>query len=93
MSRRWLVKKVARSILTPEGLKKVLNQEPKEASAPGPAWNERLRIESVNRWKLWTNAGWVGFEPSVEGERIQLRSIAFSQEVLDQIEQIEDSVN
>lgn len=91
-SRRWLVRSLARNILTPAGLKKVLNQQPSGASGATPSWNNRLRIERVKRWKLWTNSGWIGFEPSRKGEHIQLRSIEFSQEVLDQIEKIEDGI-
>ncbi len=93
VSRRWLVRRLAQNILTPEGLKKVLNQQPRQESEAGPSWNVRLRIENFNRWKLWTKTGWIGFEPSSQSQQIQLRSIEFSQEVLAQIEEIEDGVN
>lgn len=92
-SRRWLVKRLARSMLTPEGLKKIVNRQPSEARVTEPSWNARLRIENVNRWKLWTNSGWVRFEPGAEGGTIQLRSIEFSEELLAQIEKLEDEVN
>ena len=91
-SRRWLVKKVAKGILTPQGLKQMMNQDSRSGLASGRPWNERLRIERFDSWKIWTNWGWVGFEQDDANQRVRVRSIEFSEDFLNRIEQAEDDV-
>ncbi|QQL44440.1 DUF2939 domain-containing protein [Sulfuriroseicoccus oceanibius] len=85
-SRRWLVKKVVRSMLTPEGLHELATNEGEEIAAPEFEWNGWLRVSGLTDWRLRTSSGWVVFSSDSLWQPARMNDLWLSQDVLERIE-------